>query len=105
MLEVGAIRKSASLWTSVVMLVRKKDGRLQFCIDLQKRNARTIKDTYSLLQIDESLDCLNGSRIFTSLDLKAGYQQEEMDEESKPHCFYGRSFRFLWVWKNAIWFV
>ena len=43
-----------------VVLVWKKDGKLQFCIDLQKLNARTIKDTYSLHTIDETLDCLNG---------------------------------------------
>ena len=46
-------------------------------------NARTIKDAYSLPRIDETLDCLGGAIIFTSLDLKSGYWQVEMDEESK----------------------
>ena len=44
MLEIGAIRKSQSPWASTVVLVRKKDGALHFCTDLQKLNARTIKD-------------------------------------------------------------
>ena len=57
MLDVGAIQPSNSPWASAVVLVQKKDGKLQFCIDLQKLNARTIKDAYSLLWIDETLDC------------------------------------------------
>ena len=67
-----------SLWASAVVLVRKKDGSLCFCIDLQRLNAHTIKDAYSLPCID------NGAIIFTSLDLKSGYWQVEMDEKSKP---------------------
>ena len=65
-----------------MVLVRKKDGSLRFCIDLRKLNARTIKDAYSLPCIEESLDCLNGAWIFTSLDLKSGYWQIELSEES-----------------------
>ena len=84
MIEVGAICKSSSLWASAVVLVRKKDGSLRFCIDLRKLNARTIKDAYSLPCIDETLDCLGGATIFTSLDLKSGYWQVKMEEESKP---------------------
>ena len=84
MLDIGAIRKSHSLWASVVVLVCKKDGGLRFCIDLRKLNEQTIKDAYSLPQIDETLDSLQGSQWFSSLDLKSGYWQVEMDEESKP---------------------
>ena len=66
-----------------VVLVRKKDGSLRFCIDLHQLNSCTIKDAYSLPRIDETLDCLGGSIIFTSLDFKSGYWQVEMDEMSK----------------------
>ena len=83
MIQVGAIRCSNSPWASTVVLVRKKDGSLRFCIDLRRLNARMIKDAYSLPRIDETLDCLGGAVIFTSLDLKSGYWQVEMDEESK----------------------
>ena len=58
MIEVGAIHKSSSPWASAVVLVRKKDDSLRFCIDLCKLNARTIKDAYSLPRINETLDCL-----------------------------------------------
>ena len=47
-------------------------------------NARTIKDAYSLPHIKETLDCLGGATIFTSLDLKSGYWQVKIDEGSKP---------------------
>ena len=83
MSDVGAIRKSSSPWASAVVLVRKKDGSLRFCIDLRQLNARTIKDAYSLPCIDETLDCLGGAQIFTSLDLKSRYWQVEMDVDSK----------------------
>ena len=83
MLEIGVIRKSNSLWASAVVLVRKKDGSLRFCIDLRNLNSCTIKDAYSLPRIDETLDCLGGSIIFSSLDLKSGFWQVEMDEMSK----------------------
>ena len=50
MVEIGAIRKSNSPWASDVVLVRKKDGSLRFCIELRHLNNRTIKDAYSLPQ-------------------------------------------------------
>ena len=71
MLDVGAIRRSNSQWASPMVLVRKKDRSLRFCIDLRKLNARTIKDAYSL-------PC-NGACIFTWLDLKSGEWQVELD--------------------------
>ena len=88
MLKVGAIRKSVSPWASLVVLVGKKDGSLRFCIDLRKLNSRTNKDAYSLPRIEESLDCLSGAIIFTSLDLKAGYWQVEMEENSIPYTAF-----------------
>ena len=88
MLEIGAIRKSQSPWASAVVLVRKKDGALRFCIDLRKLNARTIKDAQTLPRIEDSLDSLSGAVIFSSLDLKSGYWQVELDEESIPYTAF-----------------
>ena len=64
-------------------MVQKKDGKLRFCIDLKRLNARTIKDAQSLPHIEETLDCLSGAEWFISLDLKSGYWQVEMEEDSK----------------------
>ena len=84
MLEMGAIKHLNSPWASAIVLVWKKDGSLRFCIDLRKLSAHTVKDAYSLPRITETLDCFNGAQWFTLLDLKAGYWQVELDEDSKP---------------------
>ena len=83
MLDIRPICQSQSPWASTVVLAWKKDGGLRFCIDLRKLNNQIVKDAYLLPQIDETLDSLQGSQWF-SLDLKSGYWQVEMDEESKP---------------------
>ena len=64
--------------------LEKKDGGLRFCIDLRKLNNRTIKDGYSLPRIEYTLDCLHGAVWFSTLDLKSGYWQVELEEEAKP---------------------
>ena len=84
MLEVGAICKYTSPWASPIVLVHKKDGGLQFSINLRKLNNKMIKDVQSLPRIEDSLDCLDGATIFTSLDLQSGYWQVELTEASQP---------------------
>ena len=88
MLNLGAIRPSSSPWASAIVLVRKKDGRLRFCIDLRRLNNRTIKDAYSLPKTESILDSLIGAQIFSTLDLKAGYWQVEMAEECKAYTAF-----------------
>ena len=84
MLDIGAICQSHSPWASAVVLVWKKDGGLRFCINFRKLNNWSVKDAYLLPWIDEILDSLQGSQGFSSLNLKSGYWQVKMDEESKP---------------------
>ena len=84
MVDIGAIHQLHSPWASTVVLVWKKDDGLRFCIDLRKLNNWTVKDAYSLPHTDKTLDSLQGSQWFSSLDLKSGYWQVKMDEDSKP---------------------
>ena len=88
MLDLGAIRPSNSPWASAIVLVRKKDGRLRFCIDPRRLNNRTIKDAYSFPKIESVLDSHIGAQIFSTLDLKAGYWQVEMAEECKAYTAF-----------------
>ena len=83
MIEIGAICKSPSPWASPIILVWKKMVAL-VCINLRKLNNRTIKDVQSLPRIEDSLDCLDGATIFTSLNLQSGYWQVELTEASRP---------------------
>ena len=73
MLDISAICKLHSPWASVVVLVWKKGGSLRFCINFSRLNNLTVKDPYLLPWIDETLDSLQGSQWFSSLDLKSGY--------------------------------
>lgn len=84
MLQVGAIRVSSSPFSSNVVLVRKKDGTIRFCIDYKKLNQSTKKDAYAIPHIDDSLHLLAGAKYFSTLDLKAGFWQIELKEEDKP---------------------
>ena len=88
MLQAGAIRPSSSPWCNAVILIWKKDGGLHFCIDFRKLNVRTKKDSYPLPHIQETLESLEGSHIFSSFDFKLGFWQVEMDETSKQYTAF-----------------
>ena len=68
--------------------VRKKDGRLRFCIDLRRFNNRTVEAAYSLSKIESILDSLIGSLVFSTLNLKVGYWQVYMAEECKAYTAF-----------------
>ena len=83
MQELGVIRESKSPYASNVVLVRKKNGTLRFCLDLRHLNSLTVRDSYRLPSIDRTIDTLAGSRWFSVLDLKSGYWQVPLAEEDK----------------------
>ena len=88
MLESGAIRPSQSVWCNAIVLVRKKDGGLWFCINFWCLNAHMKKDSYPLPQIQEALESLVGAGHFSCLDLKSGFWQIRMDEALKQYTTF-----------------
>ena len=80
---IGAVQPSDSPWASPIVLVRKKDGTLRFCVDYQGLNSVTKKDNFPLPRIDDLLDQIGESRYFSTLDLASGYWQIAMDPNSR----------------------
>ena len=83
MVQQKVIEPAEGPWSSPVVLVRKKDGGIRFCVDYRRLNAVTHKDSYPLPRIDETLEALGGSEWFSTLDLKSGYWQVELAEEDR----------------------
>ena len=83
MLRQGIIEPSNSPWSSLIVLVDKKDGTYRCCVDFRKLNEATRKDTYPLPRTNDLLDELAGNKWFSTLDLASGYWQVEMDPIDK----------------------
>ena len=88
MLDGGAIRPSQSPWCNVVVLVRKKDGGLRFCIDFRQLNSRTKKDTYPLSRMQETIESMVGAQFFSTMDLKSGFWQVKMAKDSQQYTAF-----------------
>jgi len=73
MMKHGITEPAASPWASNVVLVRKKDGTLQFFVDYRQLNQITVQDSYPLPLIDNCLNVLQSSVWFSTLDLRSGY--------------------------------
>ena len=91
LLTNGVIRPFNSPWASLVVMVKKKDGSLRFCVDFRQLNAATIKDAYPIPRINDILDALHGARWFSTLDLKSGYWQVSIQERDKEKTAFRTS--------------
>ena len=88
MLDAGVVQPSNSPWCNTVVLVRKKDGSLRFCIDFRRLNALTIKDSHPLPRICKTLESLAGAAHYSTFDLNSGFWQVPMDEECKQYTAF-----------------
>ncbi|GJZ76470.1 putative reverse transcriptase domain-containing protein [Tanacetum coccineum] len=84
LLEKGFIRPSSSPWGAPVLFVKKKDGSFRMCIDYRELNKLTVKNRYPLLRIDDLFDQLQGSSVYSKIDLRSGYHQLRIKEEDIP---------------------
>ncbi|GBM97051.1 Retrovirus-related Pol polyprotein from transposon 297 [Araneus ventricosus] len=94
----GIIKQSSGPLASAIVLVKKKDGSTRFCVDYRKLNEITKKDSYPLPGIDDTLDALNGSQWFTTMDLKSGYSQVEVRPEDREKTAFTKG-QGLWQFK------
>ena len=85
MLDGGAIWPSQSPWCNAVVLVCKKDGTLRFSIDFRHLNARTKKDSYPIPKCPETMESLVGAPYFSTMDLKSGFWQVKVSEDSHQY--------------------
>ncbi|GJW96200.1 putative nucleotidyltransferase, ribonuclease H, partial [Tanacetum coccineum] len=84
LLEKGFIRPSSSPWGAPCISIKKKDGSFRMCIDYRELNKLTVKNRYPLPRIDDLFDQLQGSSVYSKIDLRSGYHQLRIKEEDIP---------------------
>ncbi|GKB53224.1 putative reverse transcriptase domain-containing protein, partial [Tanacetum coccineum] len=84
LLEKGFIHPSSSSWGAPVLFVKKKDGSFKMCIVYRELNKLTIKNRYPLPRINDLFDQLQGSSVYSKIDLGSGYHQLRIKEENIP---------------------
>nr|GEY87194.1 reverse transcriptase domain-containing protein [Tanacetum cinerariifolium] len=82
--DKGFIRPSSSPCGAPVLFVKKKDGSFRMCIDYRELNKLTVKNRYPLPRIDALFDQLQGSSVYSKIDLRSGYHQLRVREQDIP---------------------
>ncbi|GKC60756.1 putative reverse transcriptase domain-containing protein, partial [Tanacetum coccineum] len=82
--DKGFIRPSSSPWGAPLLFVKKKYGSFRMCIDYRELNKLTVKNRYPLPRIDDLFDQLQGSRVYSKIDMRSGYHQLRVWEEDIP---------------------
>ncbi|GKB92670.1 putative reverse transcriptase domain-containing protein [Tanacetum coccineum] len=84
LLDRGFIRPSTSPWGAPVLFVKNKGGSFRMCIDYREFNKLTVKNRYPLPKIDDLFDQLQGSSVYSKIDLSSGYHQLRVRDEDIP---------------------
>nr|GFC64611.1 putative reverse transcriptase domain-containing protein [Tanacetum cinerariifolium] len=79
--DKGFIRPSSSPWGASMLFVKKKDGSFRMCIDYHELNKLTIKNRYPLPRIDDLFDQLQGSSVYSKINLRSSYHQLRVREK------------------------
>ncbi|GJZ70825.1 putative reverse transcriptase domain-containing protein [Tanacetum coccineum] len=89
----GFIRPSTSPWGAPVLFVKKKDGSFRMCIDYRELNKLTVKNRYPLPRIDDLFDQLQGSSVYSKIDLRSGYHQLRVRDEDIPKTAFRTRYK------------
>jgi hypothetical protein len=92
LIEKGHVRESTSPWGAMVLLAKKKDGSLRFCVDYRALNNQTLKNRYALPLADDCFDRAQGAQFFTKLDLHSGFWQIAMADGSAQFTAFRTRF-------------
>ncbi|GJU42527.1 putative reverse transcriptase domain-containing protein [Tanacetum coccineum] len=80
--NMGFIRPNSSPWGAPILFVKKKDGSFRMCIDYRELNKLTVKNRYPLPRIDDLFDQLQGSSVYSKIDLRSGIHVDPAKIES-----------------------
>ena len=92
LVSTGRVRPSTSPYGAPVLFVQKKDGSLRMCVDFRGLNKVTIRNRYPLPRIDDLLDALGDSNVFTTLDLQSGYHEIRLQDSDIPKTAFNTPF-------------
>ncbi|GKB28972.1 putative reverse transcriptase domain-containing protein [Tanacetum coccineum] len=95
LLKKGFILPSSSPWGAPVLFVKKNDGSFRMCIDYRELNKMTIKNRYPLMRIDDLFDQLQGSSVYSKINLQSSYHQLCIKEEDIPITAFRTRFYLI----------
>ena len=95
LIEEGFIRLTISPWRAPAMFVKKKDESMRLYIDYRKLNRITVKNKYPSPKVDDLLDQLQDSYVFSKINLRPDYGQFWVTESSIPKTAFKIRYGYI----------